>query len=56
MHDFAGAARQYAGAGRTRVPGETSTRHSGPKMTSTREPNLIMPTRSPACTKSPTFF
>ena len=32
----------------TRAPGATSIRHSGPNSTSQRDPNLIIPIRSPA--------
>ena len=37
-------------------PALTAISHSGPKKTSTREPNLIRPTRSPFATRSPSFF
>jgi hypothetical protein len=33
--------------GHTRIPGCTAISHSGPNSTSTRDPNLIRPTRSP---------
>src|ERR1700722_2245125 len=40
----------------TRWPTRTTTSHSGPSCTSTRDPNLIRPTRSPAAKTSPGFL
>src|SRR5260370_35386134 len=40
----------------TCIPGFTRISHSGPSSTSTREPTLIMPTRSPGASVSPTFL
>ena len=40
----------------TRSPGFTLISHSGPRKTSTREPNLMSPTRSPLATGSPSFL